>query len=125
MNILYDKFPHRDVILCTYSKLNSIKDGYAFINVKRDGFSMHLMQHLSQHLRRKQTPFSPQLRKSTGKGKLPCCNSKPAYCSNGRLSHSQKLFPFVMSIWGQLALLCLSSITLQNSRGFAMQTKFV
>ena len=40
MNILYDKFPHRDVVLCTYSKLNSIKDGYAFINVKREGFTI-------------------------------------------------------------------------------------
>ena len=68
MNILCDKFPHRDVILCTYSKLNSIKDGYAFINIKREDFTLHLMQHLSHHLR-KQTTFPPQLRKSTGKGK--------------------------------------------------------
>ena len=56
------------VILSTYSKLNSMKDGYAFINVKRDDFTLHLVQHLSHHLR-KGTPFSPQLRKSTGKGK--------------------------------------------------------
>ena len=37
------------------------------INVKRYEFTMHLMQHLSQHLR-KQTPFSPHLRKSKSKG---------------------------------------------------------
>ena len=59
-------------------KLNSVKDGYAFINIKREDFPLHLMQHLSHHLRN-QTPFPPQLRKSTGKGKLPCRNSKPAY----------------------------------------------
>ena len=68
MNILYDKFPQKDVILCTYSKLNSIKDECAFITIKREDFTLHLMQHKSHYLR-KQTPFSPQLRKSTGKGK--------------------------------------------------------
>ena len=68
MNKLYGKFPRRVVILCTYSKLNSIKDGHAFINVQREDFTMHLMQQLSHHLR-KQTPFSPQLQKSTDKGK--------------------------------------------------------
>ena len=34
MNKFYDTFPHRNVILCTYAKLNTIKDGYSFINVK-------------------------------------------------------------------------------------------
>ena len=27
---LFDKFPTRNIILCTYSKLNTIKDGYSF-----------------------------------------------------------------------------------------------
>ena len=61
MNILCDKFPHRDVILCTYSKLNSIKDGFTIINIKREDFTLHLMQHLSHHLR-KQTPLIWDLR---------------------------------------------------------------
>ena len=68
MNKLYGKFPHGVVILCTNSKLNSIKDEYAFINVQREDYTMHLMQNLSHHLR-KRTPFSTQLRKNTGKGK--------------------------------------------------------
>ena len=49
-------------------KLNSIKDGYAFINIIREDFTLHLMQLLFHHFR-KQTPFPPQLRKSTGEGK--------------------------------------------------------
>ena len=47
MNILYDKFPNRDVILYTNAKLNSIKDGYAFINIKKEDFTFHLMQQAS------------------------------------------------------------------------------
>ena len=30
MDKLYDKFPHRIIILYTYSKLNAIKDGISF-----------------------------------------------------------------------------------------------
>ena len=41
---------------------------------------MHPMQHLSHPLHvRKQTPFSPNLRKSTNKGKQRRRNSKLAY----------------------------------------------
>ena len=52
------------MFLCTFSKLNTIKDGYSFINVKREDFTVHLMQLLSHHLR-KEIPFSPLLWKST------------------------------------------------------------
>ena len=30
MDKLYDKFPHRNIILYTYSKFDIIKDGYSF-----------------------------------------------------------------------------------------------
>ena len=30
MDKFYDKLPHRNITLCTYSKLNTIKDGYSF-----------------------------------------------------------------------------------------------
>ena len=30
-------------------KLNPIKDGYAFIIVKREDFTVYLMQHMSHH----------------------------------------------------------------------------
>ena len=35
MDQLYDKFPHRNIISCTYSKLNTIKDGYSLNNWKK------------------------------------------------------------------------------------------
>ena len=35
MDKLYDKFPHRIIILCTYSKLYTINYGYSFDNDKR------------------------------------------------------------------------------------------
>ena len=36
MDKFYDFFPHRNIISCTYSKLNTLKDGYIHsINVKR------------------------------------------------------------------------------------------
>ena len=43
MNILNDKFRHRDVILCTYSKLKSINNRYAFKNIKKEDFTLPLM----------------------------------------------------------------------------------
>ena len=40
------------MFLCTFSKLNTIKDGYSFINVKREDFTVHLMQFHSASLGR-------------------------------------------------------------------------
>lgn len=30
MNKSYDKFPHINIVTCTYSKYNTIEDGYSF-----------------------------------------------------------------------------------------------
>ena len=39
MDKSYDKFLHRKINLCTFSKLNTIKDEYSFINVYREDFT--------------------------------------------------------------------------------------
>ena len=57
MEKLYDNFPHRNIKLHTYSKSNTIKMNIYTINIKREDFPMHLMQHLSHNLRKK-TLFS-------------------------------------------------------------------
>ena len=67
--------------LCTYVPFMYIlkikqKNEWVFIHcVNKYDFTMHLMPHLSHHFR-KQTPFSPHLRKRKWK---PHRNSKPAY----------------------------------------------
>ena len=61
MEKLYDNFPHRNIKLHTYSKSNTIKMNIYTINIKREDFPMHLMQHLSHNLRKKTFFRNPKL----------------------------------------------------------------
>ena len=53
MDKLYEKFfPHRNFILCTYSKMNTIKEGYSLNKYEKIGLNYASSTASVHHLRR-------------------------------------------------------------------------